>query len=365
MLETRCFRILDANFNRAREALRVMEEYARFVLDDAGLTAAIKEARHALTHEVEEMVARVQAGGSVIRYRDIIGDVGREIATRREYERTDAAAVAVAAGKRLSEAFRAIEEYGKVVDPTLAAAIEKIRYQGYELERRLTLTTQARHRFGQVRLYVVVTEELCRGDWFETARAALRGGADCLQLREKRLTDRELLERAKRLNALCREHEAMFIVNDRPDIAVATGAHGVHLGQDDLPVAAVRRMVPASCIVGVSTHTIEQVRGAADQAPDYIAVGPMFESPTKPQTHIAGPATLAAARAQTALPLVAIGGITAENATTVLAAAPCCLCVCHAVIAQPDATAAARRLRDVMDRAVEAADGPSAKEKRT
>jgi len=210
-----------------------------------------------------------------------------------------------------------------------------------------------------------VTEELCRGDWFETARAALRGGADCLQLREKKLTDRELLERAKRLNALCREHEAMFIVNDRPDIAVASGAHGVHLGQEDLPVAAVRRIVPASCIVGVSTHTIEQVCAAADQAPDYIAVGPMFESPTKPQGHIAGPATLAAARAQTALPLVAIGGITAENATTVLAASRCCLCVCQAVIAQPDVTAAARCLRDVMDRAVEAADGPSAKEKRT
>ena len=115
----------------------------------------------------------------------------------------------------------------------------------------------------------------------------------------------------------------------------------------------------------MSTHTIEQVCAAADQAPDYIAVGPMFESPTKPQAHIAGPATLAAARAQTALPLVAIGGITAENAATVLAAFRCCLCVCQAVIAQPDVTAAARRLRDVMDRAVEAADGPSTKEKRT
>ncbi|MEK7756622.1 MAG: thiamine phosphate synthase, partial [Planctomycetota bacterium] len=365
MYDSSSLRIIDANFNRAREALRVMEEYARFVLDDAGLTAAVKEARHALAREYETSWARDKSHGSELAYRDIVGDVGRVIATEGEYQREDAAQVVVAAGKRLSEALRAIEENGKIIDPAFAVAIETIRYQGYELERRLALTTQARQRFGDVRLYVLLTEELCREGWFETAEAALRGGADCLQLREKKLSDRELLDRAKRLVNLCREHGAMLIVNDRPDVAAASGAQGVHLGQGDLPVSAVRRIVPATCVIGVSTHTIEQVRSAAEQVPDYIAVGPMFDTPTKPQAHIAGPATLVEARKLTSLPLLAIGGITEANAATVLAAAPCCLCVCQAVIAQIDVEAAARRLRDLMNRAAEAAQRPPTDAKRT
>jgi len=369
------FRIIDANFNRAREALRVMEEYARFVLDDAGLTAAIKETRHALADCARGFEAAQSGadtspptrGGAtpLLGSRDIVGDVGLKIATEREYQRSDAATVVVAAGKRLSEALRVIEEYGKIIDPAFAATIETIRYQGYELERRLALTTQARQRFGGVRLYVLLTEELCRGGWFETAEAALRGGADCLQLREEKLSDRQLLDRAKRLVNLCREHEAMLIINDRPDVAAASSAHGVHLGQEDLPVSAVRRIVPVTCVIGVSTHNIEQVRSAAVQVPDYIAIGPMFDSPTKPQVHIAGPAMLAEARKLTSLPLVAIGGIMEAKAATVLAAAPCCLCVCQAVIAQTDVEAATRRLRDLVNRAAKAAQCPPTEAKRT
>jgi thiamine-phosphate pyrophosphorylase len=226
----------------------------------------------------------------------------------------------------------------------LAAGIERLRYRGYELERRMAITVRAKDRLSAARLYVIVTESLCRGDWFETARAALDGRADCLQLREKGLSDRELLERVKRLVDLCHERGKMLIVNDRPDIAAAAGADGVHLGQGDLPVAAARRILPTTAIVGVSTHTIEQIESAADQAPDYIAVGPMFATPTKPQERIAGPATLAAARRMTAVPLVAIGGIDLSNAVQVLQAAPCILCICHAAVASPDVRVAVAAL---------------------
>ncbi|MBU0719485.1 MAG: thiamine phosphate synthase, partial [Planctomycetes bacterium] len=216
-------RIIDANLNRAREALRVMEEYARFHLDDRSLTAAIKEVRHELAqvgsdleagYAVEDRgdSAPAKARGSLIAHRDIVGDVGRAITTPQEGARSDAPQVALAAGKRLGEALRAIEEYGKIMDPSLAARVEQLRYRGYELERRLHLTARARERFGRTRLYVLITESLCRDDWFATAEAALEGGADCLQLREKNLPDRELLGRAQRLAGLCREHGALFIV---------------------------------------------------------------------------------------------------------------------------------------------------------
>ncbi len=390
MSDNATFRILDANFNRSREALRVMEEYARFVLDDAALTEALKGTRHELVEmmiafeqrtpsasrgsehdppvsppekgggfsslagcesESDPPVSPLGKGGGfpLIAHRDIEGDAGRDVTTSSEFQRANVGEVAVAAAKRLSEALRTIEEYGKTVDPTFAAAVEQLRYRGYELERRLFATIRARERFAHVRLYVIITESLSRGDWFETAEAALRGGADCLQLREKELSDRELLIRAKRLAELCRRHEALFIVNDRPDIALAAGAHGVHLGQNDLPVAAARRVLPPNSIVGLSTHTAEQVEVAVTAAPDYIAVGPMFDSPTKPQSIIAGPGLLARARECTSTPLVAIGGIDASNVGTVLDSAPSCICVCRAVIWEPDAGAVASRLRKMID----------------
>lgn len=351
-------RIIDANLNRAREALRVMEDFARLVLDDAGLSSEMKHARHALAEVCSVFEKRSDAKpGLLISARDIVHDVGCDVATPSEPARRDNLDVAIAAGKRLSEAFRAIEEYGKTLDATFAAAIEKLRYRGYEIERRLAMTVRAKANFGQVRLYVILTEALCVGDWFTTAEATLRRGADCLQLREKDLPDRELLVRAKRLATLCREHEALLIVNDRPDIATASGAHGVHLGQDDLSVSAARRVLPPSAIVGVSTHTVDQIASAAANAPDYIAVGPMFVTPTKPQPHVAGPDTLAAAGNRTSLPLVAIGGITVDNADELLAGGPCALCVCRGIIEHRDVESATRRLRTHIDQAIQDVGG--------
>lgn len=347
-------RILDANFNRAREALRTMEEFARFVLGDASLTQALKFIRHDLTAAVTNLPEQSNTSAKQIphyqmttlpNHRDIVGDAGATICTQAESQRATTTDVVCAACKRLTESLRALEEYGKIIDPNFAAAIEQIRYRAYDLERRLSVTINAREKFSSVRLYVLITESLCRADWFDTARAALDGGADCLQLREKNLPDRELLARAKRLAQLCRDRQRLFIVNDRPDIALTASAHGVHLGQEDLPVAAARRILPAQMIVGVSTHTIQQIDAAIEQAPDYIAVGPMFDSPTKPQSYLAGPALLAEARRRTSLPLVAIGGIDESNVHAVLDAAPACVCVCRAVIAQPDPASRARRLR--------------------
>ncbi len=199
-------------------------------------------------------------------------------------------------------------------------------------------------KFDTVKLYVLLTEALCRGDWYQTAEAVLAGGARAIQLREKHLTDMELLERARRLRELCERHEALLIINDRPDIALAAGADGVHLGLDDLPVSEARRILGNECIIGVSTHTVEQAKAALADMPDYVAVGPMFASPTKPQDHIAGLKTLIAVRGLTSLPLVAIGGITAENAAQCASADA--LAVCSAVISVDDVASATRELME-------------------
>ena len=200
-------------------------------------------------------------------------------------------------------------------------------------------------KFDTVKLYVLLTEALCHGDWYETAEAALAGGACAIQLREKQLTDIELLDRARRIRELCERHEALLIINDRPDIALAVGAHGVHLGQEDASVSEARRILGDECIIGVSTHTVEQAKAAVAGLPDYIAVGPMFASHTKPQDHIAGPETLSAVRSLTSLPLVAIGGITLENAAQCAPADV--LAVCSAVISVDDVASATRELMEV------------------
>lgn len=330
-------RIIDANLNRAREALRVIEEHARFVRDDADVAGQAKLARHGL-----RAIADAIGPDDLLAARDITGDVGRELKTADESKRESVDDVVRAAFARLTEAARVLGEYGKLLSATGADAAEKLRYRVYDLEQRLVLRGGLRARFRQVRLYVLITEALCVGQWLETAGAALGGGAGCLQLREKDLPDGELLLRAKRLRELTSQHDALLIINDRPDIARLSGADGVHLGQDDLSVAEARRVAGGGVLIGKSTHTIEQFESAVVEAPDYIAVGPMFASSTKPQDHIAGPETLAEAAKRTQIPLVGIGGITASSAGAVIDAGAGCVCVCSAAIGADDVEEACR-----------------------
>jgi thiamine-phosphate pyrophosphorylase len=331
-------RIIDANVNRAREAARVMEDHARFVGDDPAGCEALKRFRHDFADAVRRLPA-----AALLAARDTPGDVGTRIATATERSRPDEDAVFTAAAKRLPEALRTIEEYVKTFDAALSALFEALRYRAYTLEQRIVLRGERASRFAKVRLYVIVTESLCAGDPFETARAAIRGGAACIQLREKGLEDRALLERARRMAAVCREAGALFIVNDRPDLARLSGADGVHLGQTDMAVADARRVVGPERLIGVSTHDAVQLRAAVDAPPDYIAVGPMFASATKPQDHVPGPALLAEAVRLTEIPIVPIGGITFENVNVLDAAGARRVCVCSAVIGADDVRAAAAR----------------------
>ncbi|MFN0136426.1 MAG: thiamine phosphate synthase [Phycisphaerae bacterium] len=341
MMEPGLLRILDANLNRAREALRVIEEYARFILDDADATAAIKRTRHDLAASVAST-----PHAALLDARDSHGDVGRDAKLDTELHRTDVESVVRAEFARLSEAARAVAEYGKLIAPAIVAAAETLRHRGYQLEQTIILRGSLRAKLRSLRLYVIITESLCRTDWLQTAAAALRGGAGCLQLREKTLPDRELLRRAMMLRDLTRSHDALLCINDRPDIARLVGADMVHVGQDDLSVAEVRRIAGGRTLVGKSTHTPAQIAAALLEEPDYIAVGPMFATTTKPQDTIAGVETLRYAAERTSLPRIAIGGITAATAPSIFAAGATCICVCSAVIAADDVEAATRAFCD-------------------
>src|SRR5439155_13675705 len=178
-----------------------------------------------------------------------------------------------------------------------------------------------------------------------TAEQAILGGADCLQLREKELPDGELLSRAGQLVGLCREHGVISLINDRPDIALIAGADGVHVGQDDLPCRAVRKLLGHKKIVGVSAHTLEHAKQAVLDGADYVGVGPMFKSATKARDFVAGPALAKQIAAEIHIPAVAIAGITRENVDEVLATGIKAVAVTAAVAGCDDVRGAAEKLK--------------------
>jgi thiamine-phosphate pyrophosphorylase len=342
-------RILDAAANRAREGLRVLEDYCRFVLDDAFLTAELKRLRHDLTGALSALPANL-----LLEARDTLHDVGTEITTERERERESLLDVVQAGMKRLQEALRSLEEYGKLVSSDLGKAMEAIRYRTYTLERALVLGASARQRLAEARLLVLVSEQGCRASLSGTIHEAAAGGAHIIQLREKDLDDRTLLERARAVRAWTRKLGVLFVLNDRPDIARLADADGVHLGQEDVPVRDVRRILGPDALIGVSTHSIAQVRQAVLEGASYIGIGPTFPSATKQFDAYPGLEFIRQASAETSLPAFAIGGITQDNLPEVMAAGAKRVAVSSAICQADDPRQAAARILARLRASVEA-----------
>jgi thiamine-phosphate pyrophosphorylase len=334
-------RVVDVNLNRGREALRVLDDHCRFVLGDRGLTERVKKLRH----DLAGASARLPQG-LLLAARDTPNDVGTTVGTDREYSRTTPAEVAVVNVKRLQEALRSLEEYGKVLDAGFGQAVEAVRYEAYTLERQLVRGADARARLAAAGLYVLLTGSRCERalDWV-IEQAAL-GGADVFQLREKSLTDRELIARARQVRGWTRKAGVLFVVNDRPDIARLADADGVHLGQGDLPVAAARRVVGPDMLIGVSTHTLDQVRQAAADGADYIGVGPTFPSSTKQFDAFAGLEFVRAASEETTLPAFALGGINVGNVSQVVSAGATRIAVSAAIASADEPRAVATALKN-------------------
>ena len=339
-------RVIDANANRAREALRVMEDTARFVLDDADLSAACKQLRHELRDALPD-------AGDLLAHRDTPRDVGTSQHTAQEARRDSLADLATAAGKRLGEALRTLEEFvklntGEEKKPNAArilpgalpgGQLKQLRYRGYDLEQRFGRQLAARQRGRQWRLCLLLTVSLCKLPWEEVLDQSLAAGVDCVQVREKGLEDAELLQHACAVVARCRAFATAHpdrdapsvIINDRPDIAVLCGAHGVHLGQTDLPPEAARRVLGPDLHLGVSATHLDQARAAVAAGADYCGVGPMFPTTTKHKPTLAGPAFLTQCRAAVPLPHLAIGGITPDRLPELLDAGVLGIAVCAAI----------------------------------
>lgn len=208
------------------------------------------------------------------------------------------------------------------------------------------MVVDRRTRLGDARLYLVAD----RGGLARALDGALAGGADVVQLRDKHASDDELLTAAENARERCHAAGALFVLNDRPDLAAACGADGVHVGQDDASVARARATVGDDAIVGLSTHSIEQARAGAGSGADYIAVGPVHATPTKAGRPAIGLEPVRYAAEHVELPWFAIGGIDRDTVGDVAAAGATRVVVVRAVAGADDPEAAARALRAAVTR---------------
>ena len=294
-------RILDANSNRAAEGLRVLEELARFGLASTSSATRLKTLRHCI---------RQWAGPTLVASRDTAGDVGTAIKSEDEYTRTSLVAVVRANAARVAEALRSLEEWAKLGRGE-AGQIEQCRYQLYDIERDL-LASLPVHKLWNEKVYALV-DTSCTDDPVACAQRLVQAGAGIVQLRAKELSERSYAELAQAVQTVVRDNGALFIVNDHVAVAAALAADGIHVGQDDLGVDYVRRVVGPLMLIGLSTHTPEQISAARTSGADYIGLGPMFATSTKAHEAVRGPQLLAAVADAYPLPSYAIGGLTLDR----------------------------------------------------
>lgn len=333
--------MIDADGNRAREGLRVLEDLARFVLDATELASGFKDARHEVTATLATLPLAALAA------RDAEGDVGESIGTAAEYERPGIATVAEAAGSRTTEALRSLEETSKLVCPggDAAGSFESMRYRVYDQTARL-VAALGRNGPAGWRVQVLLTDSACRHGWRPTLEAVIAGGTDAVQVREKDLDPASLLARTREVIAVARPAGVSVIVNDRADVAAAAGADGVHLGQDDLPMEQVRRVVGSLAIVGGSAHDRQEAARVEAAGCDYAGVGRFAASRTKAGATQAGPEMVREfVRAHPGLPHLVIGGIDLENLASVIDAGGRGVAVCAAVCDAEDPSEVVARMR--------------------
>src|SRR5438874_2973814 len=219
------------------------------------------------------------------------------------------------------------------------------------------MAEDAQAKLRKARLYLILEREVGDVPAAEIVSAALRGGVDAVQLRDKEASDEDLAATGRELRAVCTRAGALFVVNDRPDLALECGADGVHLGQDDVPVEEVRAEVGDALVIGLSTHSTQQIAAAEASSADYYAVGPVHETPTKPGRPAVGLELVRHAASVASRPWFAIGGIDPGNVTEVAAAGARRVVVVRAIRDAADPAMAAHALRTALEQ--EAASGPA------
>lgn len=333
------YRIIDANLNRVTEALRVLEEISRFIMNNKKLSEQLKHNRHKLSMLINENYKFLLSS------RDTLNDVGVEIINPTK--KSSLLDIFKANIKRLQQSLRVLAEYSSILGTDISL-FEKMRYESYTMEKimfdELSKKINA-NKLIDKKLYLVTDRTKFENDdiFLDAVASALKGGVQIVQLREKTATAKEITNLAFKIKELCRLFNALFIINDRVDIAQIVGADGVHLGQDDIDIHLARKILGKETIIGISTHAPEQALKAVEDGADYIGVGPVFETPTKPGRKSVGLEYVEWASKNINIPWYAIGGINLENVNEVIERGAKRIAVVRAIINADNPTEKAER----------------------
>lgn len=295
-----------------------MEDFARLVREDKIAAEWLKTIRHRLGSTISTLDRNER-----LRARSAESDAGTEVHAQEELKRSKLEDVIPAAAERITQALRNLEEYGKLLSPEFGQEIKSLRYAAYDLLAKAELRLMSESEIDDCQLYLLIDCKLERENFSSYVAALAKSGVDVFQIRDKSADGSKLIEYSRLALKATQGSKALVIVNDRIDVALATGAHGVHLGQEDISLSVARQLINQSShpnlVVGISTHDMQQVIEAEQGGADYIGCGPTFPSQTKSFEAFAGPEFITDACAKTGLPAFAIGGITQENLDRVLA----------------------------------------------
>jgi thiamine-phosphate pyrophosphorylase len=342
--------MIDANLNRSSEGLRVLEDVARFVLNDAELSQRLRSLRHDLAREIKSLSVRLLSN------RDSEHDVGHLHSKDKDKELNLEATslqgltgLVTANAKRVEESLRVMEELAKLSELSSlldSTSFEKTRFAIYTLERDLISRISRRDRIkGISGLYVILDRQFLAGrDELDVAVQIIEGGARVIQLRDKQSKRGELLLVARKFKELCSQAGVLFIINDYLDLALAADADGLHIGQEDFPLPVVRRELPIDKIVGCSVTTVSQATKTQSEGADYIAVGSIFPTTTKREAVVVGVDRIKELKVSVSIPLVAIGGINQSNIGEVVSAGADAVAVISAVMGEGNVKGAVQKL---------------------
>tara|TARA_B100000212_G_scaffold156944_1_gene117919 strand:- start:37 stop:1092 length:1056 start_codon:yes stop_codon:yes gene_type:complete len=300
----RIAQILDANLDRAREGLRVLEDWARFGVGKDELVKELKNYRQLLgKHHLKEYKDS----------RNFTKDTSTGLSHREQQKRKSINSLISANCSRVQEALRVIEEYSRNINVELSSLSSKIRYEIYQIEITL-LNYSSNKELIEVllknNLYFISNQS---PKVHQIIESVLKGGIKIIQHRFKDGSDFQNLQDAIKIRQLCTIHDALFIVNDRVDIALACNADGVHLGQDDIDISSARRILGFSKLIGVSANKSSEIKSAIRDGADYLGIGPVFETPSKKEKIPLGIKKIKEITQDVSIPFFIIGGIKQEN----------------------------------------------------
>ena len=300
----RIFQIIDANLDRAREGLRVLEDWSRFGLGKEEYVTRIKNFRQILGKNHLKIYKSS---------RNNIEDRCKGLAHSEQINRKTAEQIVSSNSARVQEALRVIEEFCRDHNNSLSLLASEIRYEIYTIEIELLNLTQRKNSeaiINKNHLYVITDQS---DDLLKKIENILIAGVKIIQYRFKNGSDKDHLEKAIQLKKLCKRYNSLFIVNDRVDIALASDADGIHLGQDDLDLEIARKLLGHSKIIGISANNEIDISNAINKGCDYIGIGPVFKTSTKKDKEPLGIEMIKILTKDLKTPWFAIGGINKEN----------------------------------------------------